>query len=359
MHKQTPFSGNGSDNFIIYVSRDRDDLFVHLEAKGFDCLLFTDPFFAYVHCLSDIYANKALPYAFICREDLFGQEAYTFINNLQKGEHLQAIPAILYHPDSVDSRKIKAAKKAGADDFYAGSFPVEDLLERLDFLNETKAQNIREKVETNPHPGLRLSPAKRLFDIVFSFLILLTLSPILLLIALLIKLESPGPVFYISKRVGTGYKIFNFYKFRSMRQDADKLMEQVMHQNQYRSEGGPTFIKIDKDPRVTTVGRFLRKSSLDELPQLFNVLKGDMSIVGNRPLPLYEAEQITRDLWSKRFLAPAGITGLWQVTRRGKKDMSAEERIALDMAYADECSFWFDFKIVAQTFPALWQKESV
>lgn len=144
-----------------------------------------------------------------------------------------------------------------------------------------------------------------------------------------------------------------------MRQDADKLMEKVMHQNQYRSASGTTFIKIDKDPRVTTIGRFLRKSSLDELPQLFNVLKGDMSIVGNRPLPLYEAEQITRDLWSKRFLAPAGITGLWQVTRRGKKDMSAEERIALDMTYADECSFWYDFKIVAQTFPALWQKESV
>lgn len=359
MHKPTPLPRNGSDNFIIYVSRDRDELFTQLEAKGFDCLLFTDPFFAYVHCLSGIYANKPLPYAFICREDLFGQEALTFVNNLQKGEHLKSIPAILFNPVSADSGKLKAAKKAGADDFYSGSFPVEDLIERLQFLNETKAQNLHDLVETNPHPGLRLSFGKRLFDIVFSLLVLIALSPLLLLIALLIKIESPGPVFYVSKRVGTGYRIFNFYKFRSMRQDADQLIKDVIKHNQYHSEHGTTFIKIDKDPRVTTVGRFLRKSSLDELPQLLNVLKGDMSIVGNRPLPLYEAEQITRDLWSKRFLAPAGITGLWQVTRRGKKDMSAEERIALDMAYADECSFWFDFKIVAQTFPALWQKESV
>jgi lipopolysaccharide/colanic/teichoic acid biosynthesis glycosyltransferase len=173
-------------------------------------------------------------------------------------------------------------------------------------------------------------------------------------------LESKGPVFYISKRVGTGYRIFNFYKFRSMRVGADKELQKMMHLNQYSGDPkGTSFVKIDNDPRITRFGKFLRNSSLDELPQLINVLLGDMSIVGNRPLPLYEAEKITRDLWSKRFLAPAGITGLWQVTKRGKKEMSTEERIALDMQYADSYSMWFDLKIMAQTFPALLQKESV
>jgi lipopolysaccharide/colanic/teichoic acid biosynthesis glycosyltransferase len=120
-----------------------------------------------------------------------------------------------------------------------------------------------------------------------------------------------------------------------------------------------TFIKFNNDPRVTRVGKFIRNKSIDELPQLFNVLKGDMSIVGNRPLPLYEAEKITTDKYSQRFFAPAGITGLWQVNKRGKGKMSEEERIELDNDYARNFSFFRDIKIILKTIPALLQKENV
>ena len=119
------------------------------------------------------------------------------------------------------------------------------------------------------------------------------------------------------------------------------------------------FFKAKDDPRISKVGKFLRNSSIDELPQLINILKGDMSLVGNRPLPLYEAEKLTSDLRAFRFLAPAGLTGLWQVTKRGKKDMSEEERIALDNNYALNHSLLLDIKIILKTFPALLQSENV
>ena len=196
-----------------------------------------------------------------------------------------------------------------------------------------------------------------------------------------------------------------FTKFRSMHCGAEEELKELIHLNQYyRSEdenyvvqdmcincivsgnmcesrvkingvtvcekeyiraqnkkvpGRMSFVKLDNDPRITHFGKFLRNSSLDELPQLYNVLKGDMSIVGNRPLPLYEAEQLTTDLWARRFLAPAGITGLWQVTRRGRSNMSEQERKRLDVAYADNASFWNDIKIMFQTVPALFQRKSV
>ena len=254
-------------------------------------------------------------------------------------------------------------------------------------------------------PRYRIPLSKRIFDIVFSATALLCLLPLFLLVAILIKLESRGPVFYYSYRVGTGYKIFKFWKFRSMRQDADKLLESMKDRNQYRSvqeaapvtefkncgecaaggtackgklidergqeicekiylqakttKNGSAFIKIANDPRITRVGMFIRNTSIDELPQLYNVLRGDMSIIGNRPLPLYEAEKITTDKFAKRFIAPAGITGLWQVSKRGKKDMSEEERKALDLEYAGNHSFKRDIQILFKTIPALFQKENV
>ena len=121
-----------------------------------------------------------------------------------------------------------------------------------------------------------------------------------------------------------------------------------------------TFVKLENDPRVTRVGRFIRKYSIDELPQLFNILKGDMSIVGNRPLPLYEAELLTSDAYIDRFMAPSGLTGLWQVEKRGDSGkMSAEERKQLDIKYARDFSFWLDMKIIFKTLTAFVQKENV
>lgn len=201
---------------------------------------------------------------------------------------------------------------------------------------------------------------KRSIDIMAAGSGLLILSPMLLLIAAMIKLESRGPVFYISKRAGRGYRIFNFYKFRTMVNDADKQVKDMSHLNQYdASEQGPVFFKISNDPRVTKLGGFLRNSSLDEIPQLLNVLLGHMSLVGNRPLPLYEAASLTTDNYCGRFIAPAGLTGLWQVKKRGKKDMSVEERIKLDIEYAQKHTVLYDMWILASTPTALIQKDNV
>lgn len=249
-------------------------------------------------------------------------------------------------------------------DIYFYPFNVSDLKERLKFILRFKL--IRN--ETAPPMSLgqlgyyKMPLAKRSFDIVFSLLLILACSPILLLIAILIKLDSKGPVFYVSKRAGSGYKIFNFYKFRSMRESADSELASLSSLNQYASDSaGETaaFIKIANDPRITKFGSFLRNTSLDELPQLFNVLKGDMSLVGNRPLPLYEARMLTSDEWASRFLGPAGITGLWQISKRGRREMSDCERRKLDNFYTEKFSFWMDLKIILKTIPALIQKEHV
>lgn len=127
-----------------------------------------------------------------------------------------------------------------------------------------------------------------------------------------------------------------------------------------RHERSNAFIKLENDPRITKIGHIIRKYSIDELPQLFNILKGDMSIVGNRPLPIYEAELLTSDEYIQRFMAPAGLTGLWQVEKRGNSgSMSAEERKQLDIKYAHTFSFWLDAKIIFKTFTAFVQKEDV
>lgn len=245
---------------------------------------------------------------------------------------------------------------------------------------------------------------KRIFDVIFAFIAILVLSPLLLITALAIRLESKGTIIYKAKRVGRNYYIFNFLKFRSMYSDADQRLKEFQHLNQYVDhkiqvskqpvdridldfeyldenkllfsddeiieekeflqkqfvEQENAFVKIENDPRVTKVGRYIRKYSIDELPQLFNILKGDMSVVGNRPLPLYEAELLTSDDYIERFSAPAGLTGLWQVEKRGGKGkMSPEERKALDIQYARNMSFWLDLKIIFRTFTAFIQKESV
>lgn len=200
---------------------------------------------------------------------------------------------------------------------------------------------------------------KRTIDIFVSIAALLVLSPLLLLIAVLIKLTSKGSVLYISERAGKGFNVFNFYKFRTMITGAEEMVDSLQGKNIYTdANGSPAFFKLTNDPRTTKVGVLLRNLSLDELPQLINVLKGDMSLVGNRPLPLREAASLTTRNHAERFMAPAGITGLWQISKRGKPQMSAEERIALDITYARKRSTKEDLRILLNTPLALIQKQS-
>jgi len=284
---------------------------------------------------------------------------------LQTSAALRGIPFILDVSGlaSVDVAKLK--REVRPDEIIRfDEVSDADLVNRIRFLRRVKARvatlpvpPIEEYQPVNMNLGLM---TKRTFDIFVSVVALLILSPLLLLIALAVMVESRGPVFYIAKRAGRGYRIFNFYKFRTMVQDADKKRVEMAHLNQYAAESaGPVFFKVSNDPRITKVGSFLRNTSLDELPQLINVLLGDMSLVGNRPLPLYEAESLTTDEYAARFMAPAGITGLWQIKKRGSKDMSVEERISIDIDYAQNFSFSKDLWIIAKTPSALLQKENV
>ena len=312
--------------------------------------------------------------------------------------------------DKATPTDIINAISSGVTDFILKPINGKQLKTRLDF----QMKHPSPKKKNLEYTALKESKTpfiKRLFDIVVCSFILLALLPLFLIVAILIKLESRGPVFYYSYRVGTGYNIFKFYKFRSMDPDADAKLQQLKHLNQYndpeeeeeekqsevvnevkelcefceQAGGGclqplyddnkmvcekilmakkdsnkdAAFIKIKDDPRVTRIGKFIRNTSIDELPQLWNVLRGDMSLVGNRPLPLYEAEKITTDKYSLRFLGPAGITGLWQVEKRGRGAMSEEERLSLDNDYVKNFSIWFDIKILLRTIPALFQSENV
>lgn len=283
-------------------------------------------------------------------------EAFNLVEQL-KLTWLSRNIVIIFLLTEKDVAITKKAFDLRISDCYSPEFAFTDVKLRLQFLYTYKI--LHSKLDNLPQESLeqyKIPPSKRFLDLFLSISALICLSPVYLIVAILIKLDSKGPVFYSSKRVGSGYEIFNFYKFRSMRVNADKEVESLKKDNQY---GDSAFFKIQNDPRVTKLGNFLRNSSLDELPQLFNVLKGNMSIVGNRPLPLYEAEQLTTDEWSMRFLGPAGITGLWQITKRGKKDMSDRERKKFDNFYNKNFSIWLDLKIIFMTVPALFQKEKV
>nr|WP_298793911.1 sugar transferase [uncultured Allomuricauda sp.] len=314
------------------------------------------------------------------------------------------IPFVLLSDKVSKEDKLEALER-GFDDIFIHPIRFEQVLERINFLKELKS-NLREQKISSGQEGVkeyRIGFWKRSFDIAVASTVLLLATPFLLLVILAIRLESKGKVYYISKRVGTGYRIFNFLKLRSMYPDADKRLKEFQHLNQYVHEdeeeaettsseqllekgttliGDDTevdetihnnkrkqsaksaFVKFDNDPRITKVGKIIRKLSIDELPQLINVLKGDMSIVGNRPLPLYEAEMLTTDEWTERFNGPSGITGLWQVEARGRSSkMSPEERKQLDIKYVkyanSKYAFLIDMWIVLRTFKAVFQKENV
>jgi lipopolysaccharide/colanic/teichoic acid biosynthesis glycosyltransferase len=313
-------------------------------------------------------------------------------------------------------------QKCGINDTVALNSSVTELNRKIQFIADREGMLFDDQQPRYRMLRFKIPVWKRLFDIVFSLLGIIILSPIFILTAIAIRIESKGPIIFKSKRVGTNYTIFDFLKFRSMYEDAESRLQEVAKEegNQYaeknekeedqksvitaplgeeaekkmmsmgmesdmmisdeevmlvgddyivaendynkkkEEEINNAFVKIENDPRVTKVGRFIRKTSIDELPQLFNILKGDMSIVGNRPLPLYEAEKLTVDSSIDRFMAPAGLTGLWQVEERGKGGMmSADERKQLDITYGRTYSFKLDMKIIFRTLTGFIQKENV
>ncbi len=187
---------------------------------------------------------------------------------------------------------------------------------------------------------------KRMIDVVASFLGLIVLSPLLLVIALLVKWTSPGPVFFAQDRVGMNQRRFRLFKFRSMVKDAEQLKQNLQNLNEV---DGPAF-KMENDPRVTKIGKFIRKTSIDELPQLFNVLKGEMSLVGPRP-PLPSEVSKYDWLFRRRLSVKPGITCVWQIS--GRSDTSFQEWMNMDKEYVENWSLWLDFKILFKTIPAV------
>ena len=309
--------------------------------------------------------------------------------------------------------------KCGINDTIHLEASVTELNKKIQFISDREGILFSNEAPWRGILKFKIPVWKRLFDIIVASLAIILLSPVFILTAIAIRMESKGPILFKSKRVGTNYAIFDFLKFRSMYVDAEhQLKELSKERNQYKEqeteepkstitaplgdqaemammnmgmesgmmigdeeimlvgddfvvaesdfnkqkedENNNAFVKIEDDPRVTKVGKFIRKFSIDELPQLFNILKGDMSIVGNRPLPLYEAEKLTADSSIDRFMAPAGLTGLWQVEERGRGGaMSAEERKQLDITYGQTYSFLLDMKIILRTFTAFKQKGNV
>ena len=309
-------------------------------------------------------------------------------------------------------------QKCGINDTLNKDSSVTEINKKIQFITSRENILFDDKASSKNILHFKIPIWKRTFDIIFSLIALIILSPVFIITAIAIKLESKGPVMFKSKRVGTNYTVFDFLKFRSMFMDSDKRLKELSKtQNQYsdkieepvvpvghfdanvddntaigddlgaemlisdeevmlvgddfvvsetsfnkqkNEDINNAFVKIENDPRITKVGHFIRKYSIDELPQLVNILKGDMSVVGNRPLPLYEAEKLTSDDSIDRFMAPAGLTGLWQVEKRGDSGkLSAEERKQLDITYGQTYNFILDMKIIFKTLTAFIQKDDV
>jgi exopolysaccharide production protein ExoY len=196
-----------------------------------------------------------------------------------------------------------------------------------------------------------MAKTKRIFDVLFSFGALLFFLPLGLITALLIKLTSPGPIFYSSKRVGKDGQPIYCWKFRTMHQDADKKLLQLLRENPKLQQEWDTYFKLKDDPRISNIGKILRKTSLDELPQFFNVLKGDLSVVGPRPVTEEEIRKYFGQKASKILSVRPGLTGIWQTS--GRSLVTFEERIRLEESYIDRQSLTLDLRIICKTIPAM------
>lgn len=211
-------------------------------------------------------------------------------------------------------------------------------------VNVNKTRNC-EMVE--PRKGIIYLFFKRTIDILGSGIGLIILSPIFILIALAIKIEDPkGKVFFVQERCGKNNKLFKMYKFRSMISNAEELLEELICENEM---DGPVF-KIKEDPRITRVGRFIRKTSIDELPQLFNILMGDMSIVGPRPAIPHEVAEYN-EYQKQRLLVKPGLTCIWQVS--GRNSIGFDEWVDMDLEYIEKRNLWMDIKLIFKTVGVL------
>jgi len=341
--------------------------------------------------------------AVLCSLGTKGMNAFSLYHHMRLHNLLNKIPyVVIAQRFEFDSRAMARFHKV--DDYFSLPLNIDNLGIRIAFLNKYKEEyssdSLKETIDDFKSQPYEIPFLKRAFDVVMSSLAIIGLSPVLIATSIAIRYESKGKVFYSSKRVGANFHEFDFYKFRSMYPDADKRLKEVEHLNQYQSESigdecprcktlpeglfcsstlkqddnseiceyfyfkkknaKAAFLKVENDPRITKVGKIIRNTSIDELPQLFNILKGDMSIVGNRPLPVNEAISITKSRWSRRFKAAAGLTGLWQVELRGNNgDMSEEERFQLDNIYARKNSFWGDLILIWRTMKIFIQKGSV
>ena len=209
---------------------------------------------------------------------------------------------------------------------------------------QTKTPRIKPK--SSSFQGLNGEFAKRLFDILFSLSVLILFFPVYLILALLIALSSEGPIFYVQERVGKNYKRFNCIKFRTMVSNADEILVQMMETSPQLRQEFETSFKLKQDPRITKIGQFLRITSLDEFPQFWNVLKGDMSVVGPRPLVAEELPKYGNHINQVLTIRP-GITGLWQVS--GRNDIPYPQRVQIDLHYVKFRNFWLDLWIILKT----------
>jgi lipopolysaccharide/colanic/teichoic acid biosynthesis glycosyltransferase len=362
-----------------------------------------------------------VPDAILCEMTLSGGDGIQMHEWVRKRADLNPVSFMLVTHEYKEDLYKEAFKRRIDDYFVIPLHTSQSLAGRIEYLRDYRKKIVPIEPKLEQEVTYHMPLSKRIFDVVLASGALIALSPLLLIVMAAIRLESKGKVYYTSRRVGR--KPFDFYKLRSMRVGADadlaklakdknqyasasekseidfeipcgeciklpegKFCSPIIHignhhicENSYKTQkreidkSKSAFIKIVNDPRITRVGKFIRNTSIDELPQLINVIKGDMSIVGNRPLPVYEAELLTKNKvnedkggdMARRFLAPAGITGLWQVELRGKGgDMSEDERKRLDNIYSDHFignnySFWYDFKLILRTFKALFQKDTV
>lgn len=352
---------------LLGFEKSMDDYIRHfpIQNSQYQYTLESDSFLAFLWLGKrvDSLSTFHLPYAVLCDLDWLIKHQYRLAQQMAGHPDLCSVPLIAFTQKGKPANKNTLAIH-GVDDCYTIPVDWENLERRLDFLNQYKPKLLvgaqRHQTETF---HFRIPWQKRLFDLIGASIGIAASSFIWIPVMLAIWLESKGPVVYKSLRVGSGYRVFEFFKFRSMYLGAEEQLTEVQYLNRYANgaqNGKPIFVKLAGDPRTTRVGRFIRKYSIDELPQLINVLRGDMSLVGNRPLPIYEAETLTKDEWINRFIAPAGITGLWQTTKRHKPHMSAEERISLDIEYSKApYSVLYDLKIALNTLFAFVQKDDV